>query len=176
MQSGLIDKSGNKIDIPYYEIGDYSKHLVLDYIKQNEKNKNEFEHFKENYKDFEPYFDFLILHMGYAIINPFMEKGILFENDNNFAYLNKTNEVSKNTPYELYPKANTIDFEIKKTNFIGYDAMVLPNNNFFEVDRTRGFSHELYLRILFMENAIKSKRLYEVFIDSHEDIYYFFIY
>ena len=67
----LKDSLGNAINIPYYEMGNFAKEKVNEYIK-DPINAKEFFEFKKNYTVYEPYFDYLICKMNYKIENPFI--------------------------------------------------------------------------------------------------------
>lgn len=76
MQCQLISPDHNVIEINYYELEKTCRRLVREYL--NDKNKKEslfrkkaFYDFRLQYQTFSPYFDFVILHMGYTLTNPF---------------------------------------------------------------------------------------------------------
>lgn len=75
MTCQLISSDNKIIEIPYYEIENTCKYLVDEYL--NNENKEEqyqrklkFYKFKKQYTTFSPYFDFVLLHMGYTLKNP----------------------------------------------------------------------------------------------------------
>lgn len=177
MESGLIDSNGQKIIIPYYEIGSVAKKIVTDYVNLNGSNKEEFKKFCMNYTHYEPYLDFIILKLGYGIINPFVqEKGILFENDSRFAYLKNVNFIDKKTPYKHYPSSSDEDLKIVPLSVDDLeDSIISPDHTYYKIDRKKGMAHEDYFKIIFMEFAINNNILYEDFVSYNSDVDIYFV-
>ena len=72
MESYLEMPNGKKLEgIKYYDIADAAMQIVNTRISEDEVLNNKFNEFKKDYKHFEPYLDFLIIHMGYIFYNPF---------------------------------------------------------------------------------------------------------
>ena len=69
-------KPNNEIDyMPYYDMFEYCKMKVEQYISLNSCNRIKFENFKSEYTYFPPYLDFVIFEMGYIQIQPFLQEG-----------------------------------------------------------------------------------------------------
>lgn len=78
MQSGLIDKEGNTIICPYYEIEALCKRIIEQYCVRSVENNQIFVDFSKEYTYFSPYFDFVVGYLGYSLLNPWgKEKSIL---------------------------------------------------------------------------------------------------
>lgn len=113
MQCQLISPNHNVIEINYYELEKTCRRLVREYL--NDKNKKErlfrkkaFFDFRLQYQTFSPYFDFVILHMGYTLTNPFfISKSILSIKHNegiNYFYANyQENDISAKDKAHLQP-------------------------------------------------------------------------
>ena len=104
----LISKNGKKEKIPYYEI-EQKCIEIIEHLDSDMKQK--FEEFKKDYHYFNPYFDFVIMILGYVIENPMgYTNSLLTFHDDKFYIL-------KNMNYEKYCMGNVeypkYDFFIK---------------------------------------------------------------
>lgn len=169
----VIDKFGNIIDIPCYEIGKYFENIVNKYIDENENNKQIFKQFESNYSYFEPYLDFCLCQLGYKILNPFgIEQSILYGKGNTI--YNETLEADK--VISEYPKAENITFNIGRANFEDLkDGIIMPNGLKYETSDIIG--HNKIFEMLLIQNMIYNKMLYEDYIKcrtnpDYSDIYY----
>ena len=70
LNSGLIDKEGNSITCPYYEIEKKNKKIIEQYCLVSEENNQKFLNFSKEYTYFSPYFDFVVGYLGYSLLNP----------------------------------------------------------------------------------------------------------
>ncbi len=75
MMCKLISSDNKIIEIPYYEMENTCKFLVDEYLnsenkKEQYQRKLKFYKFIKQYKTFSPYFDFVLLHMGFTLQNP----------------------------------------------------------------------------------------------------------
>ncbi len=77
MQSGLIDKQGNKILCLYYEIESLCIKITEEYCTRSETHNQEFLNFASDYTYFSPYFDFVVGYLDYKLINPWLKENTL---------------------------------------------------------------------------------------------------
>jgi len=77
MNSGLIDKNGNKIECDYYEIEELCIKIIENYCALSNENNQKFIEFAAYYTYFSPYFDFVVGELGYNLINPWLQKNFL---------------------------------------------------------------------------------------------------
>lgn len=156
MKSRLIDKDGNFIELPYYEILSYASLICERFISLSDSNKKLFEEFKRNYTFFSPYFDFLILKLNYKLENPFFRNGILLSIKNQIYFKDElTNKLF------LYPLSDDIsiglnnDYNNLKTSLIDYEE------NIFNIDTSKKLHHEEYEEKILNELMINSKEICE---------------
>lgn len=165
----VIDDKLNEIEIPYYNIGEFAKKTVLEYISKDQNIKKEFDLFKEQYHFFEPYFDFLILKLNYQIKNPFIfEESILKEHHGHFT-------IKSLISYD-YPSANDEDMMISLFDISNVDDEIINTTGLtYKVDRNKGYTHQFIYEIVLIERMIGDKDLYEDYISciSNDDALYY---
>lgn len=177
----LINATGQGIQIPYYEIGSYAEKVVNEYINLSDENKLEFQEFQEDYVYFKPYFDFLISHLGYKFVNPFISKvSVLTYKDGYFMDSSIPN----------MPQIPLATDENYKINFLSVSSIsssiISPNGFCFKVQKNKSIytTYEKVLKMILIEKMIYDKKIYDNYINSinnlssdfEHNIYNFFEY
>lgn len=157
-----IQENGNKINIPYYQIGIYLEKVVDDFIHFSSQNKDLFDLFKQGYHYFNPYFDFAITYLGYKMKNPLLtEESILYgENDE------LVNErIHSKIPNSYYYRLTDNNYKIEKASPYYLSNSVIDANGIkYDVDYLNHRHHDDLYEILLIENMIYNKELYEDYI------------
>lgn len=172
----LIDKYGNKEEIPYYSI----EQKFIDIIETaNEDIKKQFEEFKQKYKYFTPYFDFGIFHLGYTIENPmgYDERLLVAHNDRIYILKNMNYEKYKTEPvkYSDYEYFTVCDDETLKIKTVQYDPKYFDNgiidheNNFISLAGMR--IHQNLAILIVNQMIIRNKNIFECFLNYPEDYF-----
>lgn len=176
----IIPKIGFQ-KMKYYDIYEFAKKKCFEYIHSSEENHNKFYWFSKEYKTFEPYLDFFLCHLGYAILNPLnyhnviaygTETSVIFkeiENQNNsLSILKNADGFDENT----YRRCNEIALNIRNyTTDIEDDGIILPTGKFLTVDRRIHQTHEMIATIILNQYLIKNKELYEDFVKYIKEQY-----
>lgn len=75
MKVGFL-KPDNTVDyMEYYEVEKYCMKKINEYVSISKENFQEFELFSKKYTYFKPYFDFVMVVLKYAMVNPLYETG-----------------------------------------------------------------------------------------------------
>lgn len=176
MDSYLVMPNGSRLEgIKYYDIADAAMQIVNTRIKEDEGLKNKFDEFKKDYKHFEPFLDFLIIHMGFKFINPFViEEGYFYGKDGKLIYVEHPNEISKKE--REYPKSD--DKSLSIDNFSVDNAtisVISPEGLCYKFKRESGYFHAMFFELILMNKMIYKKELYEDYktcMMSKNDVYY----
>lgn len=176
MESYLEMPNGKKLEgIKYYDIADAAMQIVNTRISEDEVLNNKFNEFKKDYKHFEPYLDFLIIHMGYIFYNPFIvEEGYFYGRDGKLVYVEHPNDVSKKE--RIYPKSD--DKSLRIDNFSVDSAtisVISPEGLCYKFDRESGYFHGMFFELILMNKMIYKRRLYEDYITcmmNKSSVYY----
>lgn len=171
----IIDPYGKEYNIPCYEIGDFSKNIVNNYVNESEKNKKEFDIFKENYNSFDPSFDFMLTRLNYKIKNIFLlEETIMYSKDN-FIYDETLDDDKVIRKYQICSDDN---FMIKHIDIDNLKSAVINNEGYqITVDRNKEINHEKIFELLLIHELIFDKDFYDDYIKcrtnpKYKDIYY----
>lgn len=176
MMAVLISNSGKREEIPYYQIEQRCIEIVQ--TLDTEKRK-EFEDFKKNYGYFAPYFDFVVMRLGYTIENPMgYDNCLLVFHDDKFYILEDTNYEKYCAGYAVYSeyhffgKCDDITLNTHKisTNLREFpeDIQIIQNgiidrqNNFLAMSNLR--FHQNLAKLIVNQLIIKSKNIYNLFL------------
>ncbi len=175
MDSYLIMPNGNKLEgVKYFDILDTAKYIVEYKIKEDINLKNKFNEFKMDYKYFEPYLDFLIIHLGYKFMNPFFDEGILYGEDGELRY--KMYPENNPKDYIVYPKSDNKSLGIDTFSVDTFaDSVISPDGVCYKFDRTKGGYHGRVFKLILMNKMSYSKILYNDFItcmNEKSNVYY----
>lgn len=164
MKTGIIDKNHNLIEMPYYEIGNYLKNIVKEYISLKDENKIEFDEFKKDYTFFKPYYDFAIFKLGYQILNPlFNEDTLGYAKDDKFII----EEINNKKHPNIYPKTNDTEIEVKYANPSNiYPCIIDQNGRCFRTNRDKDQIHEQLCEQLLNQIMIYNKTICEDYYEN----------
>lgn len=112
LNSGLINKKGEVLECQYYELENICINIVNSYCEESKENKEQFEHFAENYKMFRPYFDFVVCILGYKVINPEMEENTILVGKDNHMYIYKNDEDLTKSKFFCYDLSDDITLNV----------------------------------------------------------------
>lgn len=172
----LIDKNGNREEIPYYLL----EQKFIQIINNSSNDiKEAFEKFKQKYKYFTPYFDFVIVYLGYTIENPMGYKGkMLVSKDDKIYILNNMNyekyktESIKYLEHEFFKVCDDETLKIAPVsyNIENFDNGIIDReNNFISLSGMRLHQH---LAILILNQImIKNKLVYDRYLEYQEDFH-----
>ena len=94
----LLSPENERIKCKFYELEEKCKEIIYEKTKIDFIRKEEFDKFKTKYTYFKPYFDFVLIKLGYRIQNPYeLENASMYEKD---GYIHL---FSLNTELELFP-------------------------------------------------------------------------
>lgn len=164
-ESGLITPSGETINIPYYEIGNYAKNICQNYIKESTEHKVEFEKFAQNYHFFEPYFDFIMFHLKYKMINPFLNEDSIGYVIGKY-FVTKTTSLNSKNKIEKY--TSTSDKDLQITNYKDTslkEGFINSNGIGFKVNRIIDMGHPKLCEILLNQYMIHNKEIYDDYVN-----------
>lgn len=164
MKTGVVDKNGNLIEMPYYEIGNFFKNIVKEYISLNEDNKAVYDDFKKDYLFFKPYYDFAIFKLGYKILNPlFNENTLGYAKDNKIIVENMYDDALK----YYYSKTNDNEIEVKYAdpNNI-FSCIIDQDGRCFKVDREKDQFHEQIFEQVLNQIIIYNKIICEDYYNN----------
>lgn len=168
IESGLITPNGEKIIIPYYEVGSYLRKIIDNYISLNDTNKKLFDDFKKDYKRFDPDIDFCLCVLGYKLYNPFLFDNKIIEGNGNYL----ADSDNKNI---VYKKSTNLDLKIDNVSSDNLkDCVIDSYGTKFEIDRENSFHHEQLFELLLMQYMKDDKQLYDDYIDCRENKSEFF--
>lgn len=162
----LVDKNNNLIKIPCYEIGTFMKQIIENYINLNEKNKQEYEKFKNNYSHFNSDLDFLILKLGYKLINPLLT-------NNQDEIISKHNNIYLRH-YNCETKLSPVDnehFIINQINMDSFQTSVVSNTglqySIYPSSKIHVTHSEICIHIL-LDKILYNKESYLLYIKALE--------
>ncbi|MDD3453851.1 MAG: hypothetical protein PHN42_06235 [Bacilli bacterium] len=163
MQTSLIDKYGNKKQINYYEL-ESECIKIINNLDNDLKNK--FNEFKLKYKDFNPYFDFVIMYLGYCIENPMGYDNCLLISNNEKIYIFKNNNYINNKIYETcFTSCDNQTLNISKVtyNINEFDNGLINKNNIF-ISNKDMLTHSDTAEMILNQILISNKQIYEEYI------------
>ncbi|MBP3766534.1 MAG: hypothetical protein J6G98_05080 [Bacilli bacterium] len=176
LNSYLMKPNGEVINIEYYDIADKAMDIVNSMISNNENLKLEFEQFKIGYNHFDPFLDFLIIHLGFVFVNPFCtEEGYLYGKSGELHYvLNPFDEKHKKDM--IYPKSDDKSLGIDMFSVDKLCDCIIDNyGRVYNINRDNGDFHGMYYEIVLMNKMIENKRLYEDYktcTNEYDELYY----
>lgn len=176
----LIDKNGNREEIPYY----YLEQKFIEIISNSSNDiKEQFKIFKQDYKYFTPYFDFVVLHLGYAIENPMGYYNSLLVSIENKIYLlnniryndyinqpelkNKILE-SRLIPFFIQCDDATLKISSAPEDNENFECGIIDRDNVFISLLNMPIHNNLALLIV-NQMLIKHKDMYEKFVNYDSD-------
>lgn len=138
---GFITPNNERIMMNYDEVEEFCKELCL-----REEYKDDFSKFSKNYTYFKPYFDFVMIRLGYVFVNPLLEEHTyLKEVKHSFYKIEETDLLSlydsityqaitemakgyQNTRYSHLVACSDLELHIKPVNITDeYNFMLDPN-------------------------------------------------
>ncbi len=173
--TSIIDSNEIEYNIPCYEIGNFSKNVINNYINESEKNKKEFDEFKKNYNSFDPSFDFMITKLNYKIKNIFLLEETIMYGKDNFIYDETLDEDKVVRKYQV---CNDDNFMINHIDIDNLKSAVINNEGHqVYVDRNKELTHDKIFELLLVHELIFNKDFYEDYIRcrtnlEYKDIYY----
>lgn len=175
MDSYLITPDGSEMhNFKYYDIADTAKQIVEYKINEDINLKRLFEDFKKDYKYFEPYLDFLLIHLGYKFMNPFFDVGILYGENGELRY--KMHPEDKPKDYMLYPKSDNKSLGIDTFSVDTFsDSVISPDGVAYKFDRSKGGYHGRVFELILMNKMSYNKMLYDDYItcmNEKSNVYY----
>lgn len=115
--TGFITPENQFIDAEYSNLQEVCKKICEDL-----RNQQEFLKFSKGYTNFSPYFDFVVFHLNYAFIGPFIEEKVILAN--------RDGSLIRIEMDDLTEKYGTVNYQnIMKSVSLPYYRMLLPYIN-----------------------------------------------
>lgn len=177
-KTGFITPDKKIIYLDYYDINEFAKEVCQNYIKKSTNNLSIFNSFKDDYIQFEPYFDFIIYKLNYSMINPLNFKNYILYKNNDSLFLkqwdsNNLNITKNQYPIKRYTKSSNRELGIKEFNVNeDIDAIILNNGLITTIDRSKGQFHQIVAEQILNQYLIKNKELYIDFLKYIKDEFY----
>lgn len=171
LESGLL-KDDILIPCFYYEVEKKCVEIVNEYCKSSEYNQKTFHHFAKCYCSFSPYFDFVVCHLGYKILNPELEPNIILYGKENHMYKYKENSnISQKFCYDLSDDQTLKIKPMKMDSSTFHDCLIDGNGNHLLPDDM--FGHVHILQQLLNLLLISSKKICYDYEKYNGDIGFF---
>ena len=176
----LISPSGQKEEICYYDI----EQRFIDIVQNLDNDKKEqFEEFKKDYHYFTPYFDFVIMELGYMIENPmgythalllYRDHKIMIIDDMDYEKYQK--EGVFHPIYDYFVKCDDVTLNIHQLvdeldhypNDINQleNSIIDRNNMVLSIEHLR--FHQNLAFLIVNQLIIKDKKIYDLYISYDE--------
>lgn len=155
----LISPENIETKCKFYELEEKCEEIIQAKIKLDVKLREEFKVFKTKYTYFKPYFDFVLVKLGYKIKNPYeLEDAYIYEKDGYIQLFYLNNEL------ELFPPSDD--------EHIGLYKLTEKNLNLSMVDenlmaiKPKGYGHNFTSRLILNQLFIHDKNLYQKFLQE----------
>lgn len=169
MNVGFILSDGNKIEVPYEQLG-----LLVSKLIEPHRDSLDYQKFIKDYKTINPDFYYLIFKLGYKVINPFQKQGTIGYGINNIFIIK---EPDKKTIKYLAPTDKNLEIRTLDSNILE-DGIIMPDMTRIKVlDKDKGYlidiGHEQLADILFNDLLIKNPLIYNNYIKNKYDNFYY---